>query len=323
MDLEAKPLQYFAAVARETSFSRAAARLNISQPSLSAQVRELERRLGFQLFLRTSRHVELTREGRLFLPQALRMIAEAARMNRAAREIRANELRVGAAIYTVLIPERVRLTDEFARDHPHVALLVSNRDQGRLFIDLRRGDIDLALVIGLAARTVQDVGAVAGAPSEIVLPADVQRLGLLEKPVELLVPRMSALAGLDHIPLSALAGMKIAMLGSYHGGELIEAIAGPLESAGAELIVPPEGNAIAVERYGRVMGIPAISIGWFRCAEDPGAADVVRRPVEGLNVATELAVIRQGRGEHRPAAQAFWNHAAKMAPRLALPGLTP
>jgi DNA-binding transcriptional LysR family regulator len=318
MDLEAKPLQYFAAVAREMSFSRAAARLNVSQPSLSAQVRELERRLGFQLFARTSRHVALTREGRLFLPQALQMIAEAARMNRAAREIRANELRVGAAIYSVLIPERVTLTDDFARDHPHVALMVSNRDQARLFTDLRRGDIDLALVIGLAARTVQDVGAAAGAPSEIVLPADVERLDLLEKPVELLVAADSPLAALDRIPLAALAGRKIAMLGSYHGGELIEAIGGPLEAAGAELVVPPEGNAIAVERYGRVMDIPAISIGWFRYADDP--AGVVRRPVEGLDVATGLAVIRLGRDQHRPAAQAFWTHAAKMAARLARVG---
>jgi hypothetical protein len=118
--------------------------------------------------------------------------------------------------------------------------------------------------------------------------------------------------------------MKIAMLGSYHGGELIEAIAGPLEAAGAELVVPPEGNAIAVERYGRVMGIPAISIGWFRYAEDPGATEVVRRSVRGLDVATELAVIRLDRVEHRPAAQAFWNHAARIAARLSRPeGSTP
>src|ERR1700759_2145344 len=109
VDLEAKPLQYFAAVARERSFSRAAGKLNVSQPSLSAQGRELERGLGFELFSRSSRHVELTREGRIFLPQAQQMIAEAARMNRAAKEIRQNELRVGAAIYSVLIPERVEL----------------------------------------------------------------------------------------------------------------------------------------------------------------------------------------------------------------------
>jgi DNA-binding transcriptional LysR family regulator len=317
MDLEAKPLQYFTAVARENSFSRAAARLNVSQPSLSAQVRELERRLGFSLFTRTSRHVELTREGRLFLPQALQMIAEAARLNRAAREIRENELRIGAALYSVLIPERVRLTDEFARQHPHVALLISNQDQVRLFADLRRGDIDLALVIGLATRTALEVGAAVGPRSEIVLPAEVERLDLREKRVELLVPRESPLAGLDPIPLCALTGVQIAMLGSYHGAELIEAIAGPLESVGAELVVPPEGNAIAVERFGRLMRIPAISIDWFRYGDEPARDDLVRRPVEGLDVAIELALIRLPMAVQKPAAQAFWTFAERMAPLLA------
>jgi DNA-binding transcriptional LysR family regulator len=311
MDLEARPLQYFTAVARENSFSRAAARLNVAQPSLSAQVRELERRLGFALFTRTSRHVELTREGRLFLPQALRMIAEASRMNRAAQEIRANELRIGAALYSVMIPERVELTDAFAAEHPDIALIISNLDQAHLFAALRRGDIDLALVIVLAAHTTEAVGGAIGPRSEIVLPPDFERLGILEKRIELLVPGESPLAQLDPIPLSALAAAPIAMLGAYHGAELIEAIAGPLEAAGAELVVPPESNAIAVERYGRGRRIPAISIGWFAFGAEPGAADMVRRGVEGLDAGIELAVVRLPHPPARPAAQAFWEWAAE------------
>lgn len=310
MDLEAKPLQYFVTVARQNSFSRAAGLLNVAQPSLSAQVRELERRLGFALFTRTSRHVALTREGGLFLPQALQMIAEAARLNRAAREIRENELRIGTALYTVLIPARVALTDAFAQAHPEVALLISNRDQTRLFADLRRGEIDLALVIGLAQRTALETGAAAGAPSEIVLPADFERLDLCEKPITLLVPCESPLAGLDPIPLAALAGVRIAMLGGYHGGELIDAIAGPLAAAGAELVVPPEGNRIAVERYGRVTRVPAISVGWFHYGQEAEGADMVRRAVEDLDVATELALLRTAHGAHRAAAAVFWTFAA-------------
>ncbi len=151
MDLEAKPLQYFAAVARERSFSRAAQSLNVSQPALSAQVRELERRLGFSLFARTSRKVELTHEGRLFLREAQQMIAETARMRRAVREIRENELRVGAAIYSMMIPERLQLIDAFARAYPTIALSIDNREQARLFASLRRGDTDIAVVIGLEA----------------------------------------------------------------------------------------------------------------------------------------------------------------------------
>jgi DNA-binding transcriptional LysR family regulator len=306
LDLDAKPLQYFAAVARENSFSRAAAKLHVSQPSLSAQIRELERRLGFALFNRSSRRIELTREGRFFLPQALQMIAEAARMNRVAREIRDNALHIAAAIYTVLIPERVALIDAFARAHPQIALMVTNFDQGRAFVELRRGDIDLAVVIGLAEAPEMRGVPPSGAPSEIVLPPDVERLSLLRKPVELLVPHENALAKFERIPQSALRGVRVISLGDYHGTPLIDAVAGPLEAAGAELIVPPEGNAIAVERYGQAMRCPAVSIGWFHYGDQPETQDMVRRPVESLDVEIELAVIRPRSGAHRPAADLFW-----------------
>ena len=69
MDLDGSPFRAFLAVAKHQSFTRAAAEMNFSQPALSAVIRELERRLGFALFRRTSRHVELTREGRDYLVQ--------------------------------------------------------------------------------------------------------------------------------------------------------------------------------------------------------------------------------------------------------------
>ncbi|MCC6921372.1 MAG: LysR family transcriptional regulator [Alphaproteobacteria bacterium] len=315
MDLQARPLQYFVAVARERSFSRAAARLHVSQPSLSAQLRELERRLGFALFERTSRHVALTREGRLFLADAQRMVAEAARLNRAAREIRESELRLAAAIYTVLIPERTALTERFAAAHPEIRLHMDNPTQVQQFIRLRRGELDIAIVIGLAARSAEAAGPDTDALSEIVLPGDFERLDILARPVRLLVPRESPLAALDPVPLDRLAGTRVAMLGAYHGAELIDAISLPLLEAGVDLDVPAEGNAISVERHGALARLPAVSLGWFAYGQDTEA--MVARRVEGLDVTTELALLRLQRSDRRPALDSFWTFAQDFARALA------
>src|ERR687884_192443 len=76
VDLDTRLLRAFVAVAEELSFTRAAQRLFLAQQALSAQVRQLEARVGLKLFERTTRRVTLTDAGERLLPHA-RAVLEA------------------------------------------------------------------------------------------------------------------------------------------------------------------------------------------------------------------------------------------------------
>src|ERR1700759_5723416 len=100
MDLGPRLLRSFLAVAQDLHSARAAARLYISQPSLSNQIHKLEHTLGTALFVRTSRHVELTTAGRALLeeaPVALAALERAAERARLAGEGIAGTVRLGYA----------------------------------------------------------------------------------------------------------------------------------------------------------------------------------------------------------------------------------
>jgi DNA-binding transcriptional LysR family regulator len=75
--VELRHLRYFVAVAEELNFSRAAERMHVAQPALSAQIRALERQLGCELFSRTTRKVELTPSGQMLLEDAREILARA------------------------------------------------------------------------------------------------------------------------------------------------------------------------------------------------------------------------------------------------------
>src|ERR1700681_609003 len=96
--MEIHQLRYFAAVARAQSFSRAAERCFVSQPSLSQQISKLEKSLGQRLFDRLGRRVVLTEAGRLLLDRAESILAavdDARRRLRDADAIEGGRVTVG------------------------------------------------------------------------------------------------------------------------------------------------------------------------------------------------------------------------------------
>lgn len=123
--MELRHLRYFVTVAEELHFGRAAQRLNLAQPPLSQQIRGLEKELGGPLFLRTSRKVELTDAGRLFLEQARLVLTQADKARdamRAAGRGEAGRISIGfvaSAVY-MLLPQILRA---FHRERPQVELV--------------------------------------------------------------------------------------------------------------------------------------------------------------------------------------------------------
>jgi DNA-binding transcriptional LysR family regulator len=307
MDLDCTPYRYFVAVAEARNFSRAAERLNVSQPALSAQIKEFERRLGFALFDRSTRRVELTSQGRLFLPNARRMIVEAAWAIRAANEIRTNELRIGCPIYTAFIPERLELVERFILSRPKQRLSVSHANNAKLYGALRDRELDIVVTIEPEADR-EDGSAIESAEA-----GGFERVVLGRRRLRLLAPAAHPWADLACVPAAALRGQRILGLDRSHGVALTELIARKMIAAGAELVRAPEANPIAMYRHARLLQIPSLSLGWYDMPASACAGGaMLDRPTE-IAVWTSLVAIRNADADHRPGAEAFWRFASERA----------
>lgn len=144
---ELRHLRYFVTVAEELNFSRAATRLNMAQPPLSVAIRQLERELGTDLFVRTSREVRLTEAGNAFLDGARRTLAEADRAVDAAKRAAAGELgqlRL-AFSWSARFETLPALGRAFRATHPGVELLSQEMWNAQMIPALRAGAIDAAI----------------------------------------------------------------------------------------------------------------------------------------------------------------------------------
>ncbi|MGW6059581.1 LysR family transcriptional regulator [Streptomyces sp. NPDC055189] len=147
--MQFQQLHYFVAVAETRHFTRAAEQVHVSQPSLSQQVRALEKELGAELFSRARGNIALTDAGEALLPLARRILADAdtARIEvQELAQLRRGRIRLGAtpSVCTGLLPEVLRA---FHDRHPGIQLLLEESGSHDLVRELARGALDLAVVV--------------------------------------------------------------------------------------------------------------------------------------------------------------------------------
>jgi DNA-binding transcriptional LysR family regulator len=153
-DIDLKWLRSFVVVAEEASFTRAAARVHVAQPGVSAQVRRLESELGERLFDRSGRTIRLTEAGAAVLPFA-RAALDAVAQARLAVDDLAGLVRGQVTIGMVsgcALPVMAELLVGFRKQYPGVAISLTEDTSDRLIEMLGDGRLDLAL-IGVAGTT--------------------------------------------------------------------------------------------------------------------------------------------------------------------------
>jgi DNA-binding transcriptional LysR family regulator len=146
--MELHQLEYFVAVAEEANFTRAAARVHVAQPGVSAQVRRLERELGHALFDRSGRSVRLTDVGAAVLPHARAALDAVARARLAVDDL-AGLVRGRVAVGMVSgcgSPVIAELLARFHGRYPAVDIALSEANSDRLVEALVGGRLDLALI---------------------------------------------------------------------------------------------------------------------------------------------------------------------------------
>ena len=273
--MELRQLVYFTAVADERQFTRAASRLLVAQPAVSAQIRRLERELGESLFHRDPRSVSLTEAGEALLPHARAALAAAERGRDAIASLRGllrGRLHIGVA--GPVDQPLGQALGELHRSYPDIEVLLTTQNNGPLLEALANGHIDVGIV-GIGIQTV---------------PAQLTTRLITSEELALGVSRDHPLAQRKSVTLSSLRDEPFVTL--VHGSGHREAFDRAFDDAGYRPRIAAEAGELSslVELV----------------AEGLGSAILPQAAADGANVAV-LEIIRPRLLRRRAIA---WNEAA-------------
>ncbi|WP_323186780.1 LysR family transcriptional regulator [Streptomyces sp. NBC_00878] len=236
--LDPRLLRAFLAVAEELHFTRAAARLYVAQQALSRDIRRLERELGATLFVRTTRQVTLTLDGERLLPYARRALAAQ------------DEL---LSVFGRPDAERPLLVDVNSPGLFSGRVLALARDLApdcELMTRFESGLTGAAAEL-LAGRLDASFGRFAGLDPAVR--ARLEQQPVRYEPMAVVLPEDHRLAGLDAIPLDALAGEQVyAGAGNPRTLEWTDLAHRLFEGRGIE-VAAPAPLAVGTEEFQRIM----------------------------------------------------------------------
>lgn len=147
--MDIKQLSYFVAVAQEGSYSKAAEKVNLSQPALSIAIKKLEKELGVALFYTFERRQRLTEEGERLLAGARDLISDYHRTVESVKNVRLNEEGAftlglsplfGSCFFAELIPE-------FNHRYPNIKISLVEDGAGKINEAIENGSVDLAVTL--------------------------------------------------------------------------------------------------------------------------------------------------------------------------------
>ena len=260
---ELRLIRYFVAVGQEGNVTRAAERLHVSQPSLSAALKQLEAQLGVELLERAGRGIALTPAGELLLARGQELLEAA---EAAVAEVRDRGRAAAARRRLGMSPTArygvgPRLLAACASSAPAVMLYTSEDTTGALLRDVARGRLDLAVTFC--------------APQP---PAGVELLTLADEPAVVHVPEGHPLAERPAVTLADLAGETVLVAASTESGGFSDRVLSAFAAAG----VTPATRAdpypdLGLQAVREGLGIVVYVRGAFP-PELPGSAFVALEP---------------------------------------------
>jgi DNA-binding transcriptional LysR family regulator len=287
--MEIRQLEYFLAVAEDGNFTRAAARLHVAQPGVSAQIHRLEHELGHELLDRSGRSVSLTAAGDALRPHAEAVLASLRNAKRAVDQVAGllrGQVRVGMVTLVASVDVPGLLAD-FQSDHPGLEIILTEGATDDLVAELRDGALDLAF-LGLSADP----------------PSFLRTEVVIDDPLVAVLPPGDALADHESVALRDLASLRLMSLPD--GTATRQRLDLALATAGiaAPVAFSASDPRVLVEMASRGFGAAIVPLG---VVQSPGELLVLPVSDPGMHARICLAWCRDRAAD--PAAKAVVRHA--------------